>query len=149
MLQPIRPGKRLLRSMNIKNDKFILCVDDDPDDRLIIAESIKEADPTLAVVEAKNGVEALEILKHAKLSGHFPLLVILDINMPMMDGKETLLFIKQDHILQSLPVVFFSTSSNPKDHSFSTEHGVELVTKPSTYRSMIAHIENLLVRFKV
>ena len=135
--------------MYIKNNKFILCVDDDIDDRLIIHQSIKDAAPSLSVVEAKNGVEALDILKEAKGSGNFPLLIILDINMPMMDGKEALISIQQDEIMRSLPVVFFSTSSNPRDHLFSKEHGIELITKPSNYRSMIAHIEGLLKKFDI
>lgn len=132
--------------MNILHKKFVLCVDDDIDDRLIIAEAIKDADPSIVVIEAKNGIEAHEFLKKAKITGNFPCLIILDINMPMMDGKETLKEIKKDDILKTLPVVFFSTSSNPRDRSFSTEHGVEFVTKPANYRAVVATIQDILSR---
>ena len=139
-------SRRLHASMNITHKKFVLCVDDDLDDRLIISEAIKDADPSLLVIEAKNGLEAHKFLKEAKVTGCFPCLVILDINMPLMDGKETLKEIKKDEILKSLPVVFFSTSSNPRDQSFSTEYGVEFVTKPTNYGSIVETIKELLSR---
>lgn len=132
--------------MNIPAEKFVLCVDDDLDDRLIICEAIKDANPLLMVVEAKNGLEACQFLVDAKASGNFPCLIILDINMPMMDGKETLREIKKDEILKSLPVVFFTTSSNPRDKSFSFENGVEFVTKPANYHTIVETIKDLLTR---
>jgi CheY-like chemotaxis protein len=135
---------RLQPSMNMTHQKFVLCVDDDIDDRLFICEAIKDADPSLMVVEAKNGVEANEFLQKAKITGNFPCLVILDINMPLMDGKETLKEIKKDEILKTLPVVFFSTSSNPRDQSFSMEYGVDFVTKPANYRLVVETIKELL-----
>jgi len=125
--------------------RFILCVDDDLDDRLIICEAIKDIDPFMLVVEASNGIEAKQFLQKAKITGEFPCLVILDMNMPLMDGKETLKEIKRDEILRTLPVVFFSTSSNPKDQSFSIEYGVEFVTKPANYPSIVATMKDLLL----
>jgi CheY-like chemotaxis protein len=137
---------RLPSSMNIPLTKFVLCVDDDVDDRLIICEAIKDADPSLMVVEAKNGVEAHQFLKEAKIHGRFPCLIILDINMPLMDGKETLKEIKKDEMLKLLPVVFFTTSANPRDQSFSSEYGVEFVTKPPNYNLIVATIKDILSR---
>jgi CheY-like chemotaxis protein len=139
-------GRRLPSIMNIPHDKFVLCVDDDPDDRLIICEAIKEADSSLTVVEAKNGVEAHQLLKEAKIIGRFPCLIILDINMPLMNGKETLKEIKKDEMLKSLPVVFFTTSSNPRDQFFSSEYGVEFITKPPHYDLIVATIKDILSR---
>jgi DNA-binding response OmpR family regulator len=132
--------------MTIPNEKFILCVDDDVDDRLIISEAIKDADPSMAVLEAKNGIEARAFLHNAKSSGKLPCLVILDINMPLMDGKEVLKEIKKDDVLKSLPIVFFSTSSNPKDRFFSSEYGVDFVTKPSNFNSMVTAVKAMLSR---
>jgi CheY-like chemotaxis protein len=126
--------------------KFVLCVDDDRDDRLVISEAIKDADPTLNVVEASNGIEANQFLQRAKTTGNFPCLVILDMNMPLMDGKETLKQIKMDDTLKTLPVVFFTTSSNPRDQSFSQEYGVEFITKPSNYHTIVSTVKDLLAR---
>ena len=126
--------------------KFVLCVDDDLDDRLVICEAIKDVDPTLHVVEASNGIEANQFLQRAKATGDFPCLVILDMNMPLMDGKETLKQMKMDDTLKALPVVFFTTSSNPRDKSFSVEYGVEFFTKPTNYRSIVSTFKELLTR---
>lgn len=127
--------------------KFVLCVDDDPDDRLMIGEAFRDLDPSVQVLEAGNGREAHKILESAKTAGKFPALVILDINMPLMDGKETLIEMKKDEKLRSLPVVFFSTSANPRDRSFSEDHGVEFVTKPSNYRTIVETIRGFIDRY--
>lgn len=132
--------------MTNNHTRFVLCVDDDLDDRLVLCEAIRDIDPSLKVVEAKNGVEANQFLQQAKATGNFPCLVILDINMPLMDGKETLKRIKKDEILRTLPIVFFTTSSNPRDQSFSAEYGVEFVTKPSSYHSIVSTIKEILSR---
>jgi CheY-like chemotaxis protein len=132
--------------MKSHHKRFVLCIDDDTDDRLIICEAIRDIDPTLSVVEVGNGVEAKKFLQQAKLTGELPCLVILDINMPLMDGKETLKEIKNDITLRHLPVVFYTTSSNPRDESFSREYGVELVTKPCSYNLIVSGLKEILSR---
>lgn len=123
-----------------------MCVDDDADDRLIISETIKETNSSLSVIELINGQEALQFLQQAKNSGVFPCLIILDINMPLMDGKETLKEIKKDETLKSIPVVFFSTSSSPRDRSFSDNYDVEFITKPSSYPLIKSTIKDLILK---
>src|SRR5919112_921682 len=95
--------------------RTVLCVDDDADDREVVCYTINEIDPSLQVVHAVNGVEAIEYLVKAKEDAALPCLVILDINMPKMDGKQTLAEIKKDKQLCELPIVIFSTSDNPID----------------------------------
>ena len=122
----------------------ILCVDDDPDDRHLLADAVKKADPNLEVIEAHNGVEALEYLDKAKKGDELPCLIVLDINMPMMDGKQTLVKIKSDPELKDLPVVMFSTSSNPLDKELFRRQGVELITKPRDIATMNTAVIQLL-----
>lgn len=110
--------------------RVVLCVDDDPDDQILVKETIKELNPSLAVVSALNGVEALQYLDGAKERDELPSLVILDINMPLMDGKQALTLIKKDPTLSGVPVVMFTTSSSPLDKLFCEKHGVKFVTKP-------------------
>lgn len=121
-------------------------MDDDLDDRNVISEAIKEVDPSIAVIEACNGREANQFLQQAKNMGVFPCLILLDVNMPLMNGKETLKEIKKDARLKTIPVAFFSTSSNPVDQSFSMEYGVDFVTKPSSYQSIVTVIKELLLK---
>jgi CheY-like chemotaxis protein len=126
--------------------KKILCVDDDPDDRHFLSAAVHKADPTYEVIEAHNGIEALEYLNGFKNSqDQLPCLIVLDINMPMMDGKQTLVKIKADPLLSHLPVVMFSTTSNPLDKELFKRQGVELVTKPRDIATMSVAISQLLL----
>ena len=125
-------------------NKFVLCVDDDEEDRELVCVAIKQVDPSLKVLEAINGFQAIEFLEKAKETQSFPCLVILDINMPGMDGKETLAAIKKDGELHNLPIVVFSTSNNPMDKTYCAGYGVELVTKPSSLFGVTNEIKRLL-----
>jgi CheY-like chemotaxis protein len=124
--------------------RTVLCVDDDPDDHELVCNTISDIDPSVKVVHAADGAEALSYLIKAKEEAALPCLVILDINMPRMDGKQTLAALKKDQQLSDLPVVVFSTSKNPMDEMFCARYGVELVTKPSNMRNMQLEVKRLL-----
>jgi CheY-like chemotaxis protein len=127
-----------------KNIRTVLCVDDDADDREIVCAVINEIDPSYKVVHAENGHEAHQYLNAAKKHGDFPCLIILDINMPVMDGKETLVELKKDEVLKQIPVAMFSTSSSPADVAFFSTHGVELVKKPNDLSAIAVEVTKLL-----
>src|SRR5664279_1818360 len=109
--------------------RIVLCVDDDPDDRELIRDAIFQVDPSYSVAQATNGKEALQYLVRA-LDSELPCLVIMDLNMPVMDGKQTVVEIRKNRKLSQVPVVVFTTSSHSADLNFCRQHGVELVTKP-------------------
>ncbi len=123
--------------------RIVLCVDDDPDDRELIRNAIFKVDPSYTVAHATNGKEALQFLVRAS-DNELPCLVILDINMPVMDGKQTLLEIKKNKKWNEMPVVVFTTSSHPSDYSFCQQLGVELVTKPANFNQITSEAERLL-----
>jgi CheY-like chemotaxis protein len=124
--------------------RIVLCVDDDPDDRELIRNAIFKVDPSYTVTCATNGKEALQYLLRA-IENELPCLVILDINMPVMDGKQTLVEIKKHKMLRSLPIVVFTTSSHPGDLNFCSQYGVELVTKPTNFNQIAHEAEKLLM----
>jgi len=128
----------------LANTKTVLCVDDDADDREIVCFTIGEIDPSMEVVHAADGIEALDYLAKAKEEAALPCLIILDINMPRMDGKQTLAEIKKDEDLSTLPVVVFSTSNSAIDKLYCDRFGVELVTKPTTMHTIQAEVKRLL-----
>jgi len=127
-----------------KSPRVVLCVDDDADDRELVCDTINEIDPSFVVVHAENGIKAIEYLSKVKVTDDLPCLVILDINMPKMDGKQTLAQIKKDEQLNELPIVIFSTSSNPLYKLYCADYGVELVTKPTNLSGMRNEIKGLL-----
>jgi CheY-like chemotaxis protein len=111
--------------------KTILCVDDDEDDLTMLRNALRDSDTSYHIIEAFDGLHALDILKDMKQGGQpLPCLIVLDINMPRMDGKQTLAALQQDRTLAAIPVVLFTTSSSALDKSFSVAKHVELITKP-------------------
>jgi CheY-like chemotaxis protein len=118
----------------IKN--IILFVDDDPDDLEFYGESMRNIHADISIREARSGLKALEYLALAKQHRQLPCLIVLDVNMPNMGGKETLLEIKKDNELQNIPVVIFSTASNPREKEYFTDFQVDFYTKPCTFSEM-------------
>ena len=112
------------------SERTILYVDDDADDREFFFEVMKETDPQIDVVFAENGVEALQYLENRKNSS-LPCLVVLDINMPLLDGKETFYRMRGDTVLKNLPVVVLSSSEKPDDKEMFNNLGIDFFTKPS------------------
>jgi CheY-like chemotaxis protein len=115
---------------------IILCVDDDPDDRDMIRDVLQAANPQLHVVEAGDGREALDYLRTKESLAHPPSLIILDMNMPRLSGRETLAILKSEAETESIPVVVFTTSSAIADSSFCQRFGVKMITKPPTYEAL-------------
>ena len=130
--------------MSYHNSKKVLCVDDDEDDQMIVSETIQEIDNSIEVVTALNGVEALEILERTKSDNDLPCLIIMDINMPLMDGKQTLVEIRKDRALDGVPVVMFTTSSSQLDFAFCEQYGVDFIIKPINMQDFHNTIQKLL-----
>ena len=120
----------------------ILWTDDDADDLMLMKEILLKNNRNYEIVEVRNGKEALDFLKQAKETAHLPCLIILDINMPILDGKETLSILKREEAYQSIPVVVFTTSNSELDKLFCNKYQVEMITKPPHYKSL----ENAVLR---
>src|SRR5438105_2950452 len=115
-------------AMKIKKRHTILLVDDDPDDLELFTEAIKNNNPDLNVVHAFNGREAIDLLSVEK---DLPCLIIMDMNMPVLNGKETIAAIKKLDSLHSIPIVVLTTSASETDQKYCDEFTVGMVTKPS------------------
>ncbi len=124
--------------------KTILCVDDDADDLILLKQAIHKIDSGYQIIEANDGVQALDILHHMKDTNNLPCLIVLDINMPRMDGKQTLVEIQQHDTLSSIPVVMFTTSSSMLDKKFSDSKKVEMITKPINESNLITTARKFL-----
>jgi CheY-like chemotaxis protein len=115
----------------------IFCIDDDPDDLNMLRDVVKGIDKKYSIMEARNGAEGLKELHAMKSSDEYPCLIVLDINMPKMDGKSTFLSIKADPRLSRIPIVIFSTSSNPMDKMFFAKEHVEYFVKPVNFQQLV------------
>ncbi|GAA4321762.1 response regulator [Flaviaesturariibacter amylovorans] len=123
--------------------QLILWVDDDLDDLEIFTQAAAEVCPEAEVHYAHNGLEALTYLERAKSAKAFPDLVILDMNMPKLGGRETLASIKSNPDFQQLNVIVFTTSSSPLDALFCEKYGAEIFIKPQSYE----HLKEFARRF--
>jgi CheY-like chemotaxis protein len=126
-------------------NRIILYVDDDADDRDIFAVALKDINPDVNIVMAENGAKALDYLNSALDSRTgLPCLMVLDINMPVLDGKETFHRIRKDQRLQNLPVIVFTSSQKPADRLLFNSFGVEMITKPSNFVYMNSIAKQML-----
>jgi CheY-like chemotaxis protein len=118
--------------------KKILVVDDNPVSCELIREVLER--PDLQVLEADNGEEALE-----KIAREVPDLVLLDIQMPLLDGYEVVQRIRSDPRFSALPVIALTAYAMPYDREKALVLGFDAhITKPIDAASLRAKIENLL-----
>lgn len=127
-------------------NRTILYVDDDPDDTELFSEVVKERHPEYTVRAANNGFEAIKQLHKAKSNQALPCLIVMDINMPIFNGKDAMLQIKRDSQFKSIPIVMFTTSPKQPDDSIFVEHGVDIIQKPASYDMLKIVVEDLLSR---
>jgi CheY-like chemotaxis protein len=121
----------------------ILLADDDEDDRLMTRDALRDARLHNDLRTVIDGVDLLAYLKREgkyadPASSPRPGLILLDLNMPRMDGREALAAIKQDPTLRSIPVVILTTSKAEEDVLRSYDLGVNsFITKPVTFLGLV------------
>lgn len=120
------------QNKNIPN--FLLYADDDADDRMLLAETFFSIAPEINVKTLPNGYATIEFLQ--KQTPPLPCLVILDLNMPGMNGKEVIQHLKKDDHFKKLPIVVFTTSTNPADREECARFGVDLINKPLNLKDL-------------
>jgi CheY-like chemotaxis protein len=126
--------------MNRNMVRKILLVDDDEDDQMIFGDALRQIDPGIEYFVAKNGEEALLLLRN-KLN---PDTIFLDLNMPVMNGCECMAEIKKDPDLNKIPIIIYTTSSLPDDKKRSKETGAQLfLRKPNTFVILKAELEKI------
>ena len=121
----------------------ILLADDDEDDRLMTRDALREARLHNDLHTVVDGVELLEYLRNEGAyknpeTAPWPGLVLLDLNMPRIDGREALQEIKRDPALRALPVVVLTTSKAEEDIVRTYELGVNsFISKPVTFMGLV------------
>ncbi|MGE5503433.1 MAG: response regulator [Actinomycetota bacterium] len=128
-------------------DKFrILLVDDNPGDAQLTRLALQEARIHSDLDHVVDGIEALEYLRR---QGRYtdrprPHLMLLDLNMPRMDGHQLLAEIKKDETLRSIPVVMLTTSDVERDVCHSYDLGAAgFITKPVAYDTLVDALRRL------
>ncbi|MEJ7644554.1 MAG: response regulator [Chryseolinea sp.] len=124
-----------------------MIIDDDEDDRELFQSIVGRNSPTIKCSEAANGLLALEALKN---NSPLPDLIFLDLNMPVMNGKQFLSEMKSSNELKDIPVVILTTSSDPQTKKELMDLGVfEFLTKPDRIKQWESSITEILERIKL
>jgi CheY-like chemotaxis protein len=119
----------------------ILCVDDD-DDASLLETAVNQLHPGITFIKCFGGNEALNLLKSSQST---PDLILLDVNMPLLNGFDCLKEIRKHARLKDIPVFMLSTSASQKDVAYALELGArKFITKPNTYRQ-ICHLMSEIV----
>ncbi|KQV56378.1 MULTISPECIES: response regulator [unclassified Duganella] len=122
--------------------KPILLVEDDQVDVMTILRALKEVHVGNRVEAMENGEAALEYLRDP--ASEQPCIILLDLNMPIMNGIEFLQNVKQDPLLRRIPVIVLTTSEEQQDKMRSFDLGVAgYMTKPVDYRQFVEVVRSI------
>lgn len=115
---------------------IVLYADDDEDDLMLVQEAFASYNASVEVITVSDGTEALRYLKELSAVDPAPCLIILDVNMPRMNGKDALKEIRRLQRFEEIPVTLFTTSSLPLDRSFAEKYKAYFFTKPIDVNQM-------------
>lgn len=118
----------------------VLCVDDDPDDRLLLCEAINEINASIHCIGVCNGQEALNFLS----SRMIPDIIFMDLYMPVMNGIDCLSQIRSNQNFNEIKIIMTSTLSNPINDKRIKNLGAEFMLKPNTYAEFISNLNTTL-----
>ena len=125
----------------------ILIVDDDHEDSDFFTEAVSEIDPEIKCWVAKDGVEALNLLTEEMIMS--PDYIFLDINMPVMNGRETLIEMKKNTRFRHIPVIMYSTTSDTKEiRSFYELGAHDFLIKPHNFNKLVEALSSIVVTTK-
>ena len=124
----------------------ILLVEDNSDDVFLTELALKKSFTSCKLTVAKNGQFALDLLYELiRENKKLPDLILLDINLPMLNGLEVLKEIKSDKVAKQIPTVIFTNSDSRTDMTFCYNHGADLfIRKPNNineFRRIMSYIK--------
>ena len=121
---------------------IILYAEDDPEDVEVFCEAVRSIDASIGCIIARDGLEALKILENAVILPDF---IFLDINMPLVDGRECLIRIRGNRQFNNIPVIMYTTSNRKDDMSGLRNLGAtDYIIKPNTFNEVFRHLSKVL-----
>jgi CheY-like chemotaxis protein len=146
-LRQIDPGDRRKRQKgyiygitsfkrNGMMEQFFLLADDDHDDAELFGEALALVDPPVDFYHVGNGQEVIRYLSLDQ--NKKPDIIFLDVNMPEVNGWQCLKTLRGNQDFSHIPVIMYSTSSNPRDKQIASESGATgFLTKPSDFKVLV------------
>ncbi|MGL5064522.1 MAG: response regulator [Microcoleus sp.] len=147
---PCKSGGERGKVVSLDSQKFtILMANDDEDARFLVEEALREVRVAIRSKSVENGEQVLDYLYRrgqyaANSNWHHPDLILLDLKMPRLDGKETLTLIKSDPKLQQIPIVILTTSQSSGDIALCYKLGASsFISKPVTFEGLVKVMKTL------
>lgn len=139
---PSQQWSSLMAALAPAQPRNVLLVEDDLADSLLIEEALEQGGLARSITRVSDGVEALERLQDT--SAELPDIIVLDLNMPRMNGRELLTILKNDARLKVVPVVVLTTSSTPDDVEAAYQgHANAYVTKPVNLDEFLQAVQSI------
>ena len=124
------------------NKPVILYAEDDQDDFEVLNDALMQQTDQFNLIQAFNGTDVISFLDQHSPS--LPSLIVLDLNMPVMDGKQTLKWLKEHEAHRNIPVMIFTTSSREEDLKLCKSYDCTFFRKPTLYRDLLHVVQVML-----
>lgn len=123
---------------------FILWADEDEDNQALYRQVVQQVDPRALVLTAGDGGEVLACLNLVRKEKTFPCLIILNMNMPGLGGRETITLVRRESEFAAIPIVALSTLATLVERNFCDRFGVKLFTRPASTEDLKSLLQQLL-----
>ncbi|WNI14468.1 response regulator [Actinacidiphila sp. ITFR-21] len=131
-----------MNALNQARTYSVLLVEDDPADALLVEDALSEGGLARSLTHVGDGLEALAHLRDT--AKERPDLIVLDLNMPRMNGRELLAVLRDDDELGSIPLVVLTTSAAPDDITDAYQkHANAYVTKPVNLDDFLRAVQRI------
>jgi len=118
---------------------FILIADDDQEDRYLLHTAFEEIGRSNDIYLVENGLQVFKYLESSMEHSGMPSLIVLDLNMPILNGMETLSRLKAHTIYKTIPVIMFTTSVHEVEKERCLEIGAaDFIKKPARFQQTIS-----------
>ena len=139
----------MINGLNTEYNKHslmtILYADDDLDDRELVTEALMTIDPSISCVSVCDGRQLINMLKRTE---QLPDLILLDINMPVMDGRECLIEVKKDLRFREVPIIVYSTTDNLNEIGLFYKLGAMFMRKPNSFKELCDSLMKVLRNYR-
>jgi CheY-like chemotaxis protein len=114
---------------------IIVQIDDDLEDLEMVANAINKY-KNIELIQATDGYSGMEVLNKLVRKGNTPSLLLLDVNMPGMNGRDVLIKMKQNDLLKEIPVTLFTTSNSALDKTLASKYKADFISKPHSFTNL-------------
>ena len=126
--------------MSNSNCKHIVIADDDVDDVELFETAVKEFSSDAKVSVAEDGEKLIDLLQKSSM----PDVIVLDLNMPRMNGYDCLIEIRKNRKYNAVPIIILSTSASPDDVDFCISHGANAFeVKPQNFQALSKVVKSM------